>query len=102
VNLNGFPLMREANKDGEALLPLLSNTISVSACGANQLRACYEITGPDGEGFLFAHCGAKRSNVLDVHDFFATQWANKKTSQMAWLFRNKPLILLHHKVLTIF
>jgi hypothetical protein len=35
--------------------------------------------------------GAKRSNVLDVHNLFATKWAGKKASQTARLFFFEPL-----------
>jgi hypothetical protein len=46
----------------------------------------------DGEGFLADRRGAERPSVLDVHDLFATKRADKKTSQMAHLFSDEPLV----------
>ena len=71
---------------GARWLNILMNRIDpdlFSACfmsWASELRARSKINEPDGEGFLADPQGAKRSNVLDVHDLFATKRAGKKTS----------------------
>jgi hypothetical protein len=56
----------------------------------HRLRARSKINAPDGEGFLADPQGAKRSDVPDVHDLFATRRAGKKTSQTARLFCFEP------------